>query len=761
MGRESVTYKQMLMTSAATAVLMLSTTAHAQTVSTTTAAVPAAQPTAADDPQTDDIIVTAQKRESNLQSTPIAISAIGGDALQKQQITTIEGLAQSLANVNFGQTTGNARIAIRGIGFDNISPTNEGRVAYHFNGVYLSRPASALAGFFDIARVEVLRGPQGTLYGRNATGGAINVIPNAPGNTLNGYFDATIGNYDLRKIEGAVGSPITEGVSARIAFQVIKRDGYGRDTTTGQQIDDLSTKAVRGTLRLEPVKAVRVDLSADYFSERDAAYGLHYLGQGSRADATSTPPLPGITPTGLLRGGTVPSNPRDSTSDVGPDNRREFWGVSATTAIDLGPVKLDAITAWRSSDFETVTDLDATSAQLTVYDLRERSHQFSQEIRFSGDFARGDWMIGGYYFNERQFGGIRIPFDRILLAPALPPTGLRQGLYAVGELDTKAYAGFANIRYRITDTVSLRLGARYSTERKRIDEEQKTDLVTPYPPFIGEFPATPPGARRQTSESWSSLTPSATIDYKPNDDIYAYATYARGFKSGGFNLGNLQPPFRPEKITDYEVGLRADWLDRKLRTNISLFLYDYQDLQTTKVNGSVLTIENASKATLYGLEADATAKFTARFRIDANFSLLHSEYRDYKTVDPARASLGVLDLSGNTLSQAPRYTASITPSYTLPISVGSIEFRGEARFVDRVYFTQFQLNHVSQPAYDLFNAFVTLSLTNGVRATAYVRNIANRTIVSSAFVGTTLVGAPLVGSFEPPRTYGITLGYHF
>jgi iron complex outermembrane receptor protein len=295
-------------------------------VATVPFAVAAEQASGSSGATLDEITVTAQKRETNIQTTAIAVSAVAGESLVQAQVTNIEGLAQSLPSVNFGQTTGNARIAIRGVGFDNISLGNEGRVAYHVDGVYISRPAAALASFYDVERIEVVRGPQGVLYGRNATGGAVNVILHAPDRELNGYIDGTIGSYSLYKLEGAVGGPLGDSVSGRLSFQVLDRGGYGDNLTNGFDVDDQSTQAVRGQIRFQPSESVDLTLSGDYFTEDDHAYSFHYITQGSLAyPATpTTPALPGAVPKGLRVGGTIPSDLRDSTSDSGPLNDREF-----------------------------------------------------------------------------------------------------------------------------------------------------------------------------------------------------------------------------------------------------------------------------------------------------------------------------------------------------------------------------------------------------------------------------------------------------
>jgi iron complex outermembrane receptor protein len=711
----------------------------------------------------EDIVVTATKRETNLQSTSLALSAIDGETLIEQQVTGIEGLAQMMPNVNFGQTTGNARISVRGVGFDNLSVGNEGRVAFHVDGIYLSRPAGALTTLYDIERVEVLRGPQGTLYGRNATGGAVNVIPNGPTRESEGYLNATLGNYNLRRFEGALSGPLSDSVSARIAFQTADRDGYGRNITNGLDIDDLSTRAVRGAVRFDLSPSADLTLSADYMEQDDHAYGFVLMGPGSLPDAGLG--LPGAPLKGVLQGGAVATNPRDSASDIGPFNNREFWGVGAELNLDLGGVDFTSVSGYRSSSWRLTSDLDGTSARMTYYEQLENSEQLSQEFRLSGEWGGGDWMLGAYYFKEEMFGGTLIPFDPSVLTPVapLPPlTSLRQGFFGLGYIDTEATALFGHLRFQFNDAWALRLGGRYSEETKDIDEVNKIDPVTPWPPYVPVFPPTPPGARQTTSASWSGFTPSLTLEYQPNEDLFLYATYSEGFKSGGFNLGNAQPPFGEEEITAYEVGLRADWMNGRLRTNLTGFYYEYANLQVSKVNGPVVTIENAAEASLYGAEFEITALPTDNLRIDANIALLESEYENYTSVDPSRALLGPIDLSGNQLYQAPGYTVNLAVSYEIPTSIGDFTLRGEGRWIDQVYFSPFNLDHVSQPAHEVFNAFLLYDAPSGNwNASLFARNIADDRSVSSALVGSGLVGFPLVGSYDPPRTYGVQLGYRF
>lgn len=691
------------------------------------------------------VVVTAEKRQSDVQNTPLAISAISGEDMRDRQITDFQALSQSLPNVNFGQSTGNARIAIRGVGFDNITVGNEGRVAYHVDGVYLSRPAAALATFFDVDRIEVVRGPQGTLYGRNATGGAINVITQGPTDSLDGYLGVTVGNYGLLTTDAALGGPILDGISGRVAMQTVNRNGYGENLTNGLTVDNAQTRAVRSKVRIEPVDNIDVTLSGDYMKERDHAYGYHYFEPGN----------PLLAPAGIRFGGTVPADPRDMSSDSGPYNDREFYGFEADVHATFAGLDARSITAYRSSRYHSITDLDATSAPLTITDQVEKSHQFSQEFRLNRDFLAGNWLLGAYYFNENIFGDSAVPLNREIIGL---PSLFTQGYFAGGTIHTNAYAVFGQARYRITDALAVSVGGRYSAEKKSIDEIYQFDVMRPYSsgnPVI-------PSRSNADSHSWSSFTPKGTLEFHPEDGLFFYATISKGFKSGGFNLGGFQAPFKPEELLDYEAGMKADWMGGRLRTNVSAFYYDYTNLQVSKVVGAVIVIENAAKAQVKGIEAEISALPLDNLRIDLNLALLDSRYDEFVTADPARPTLGALDLSGNDLSQAPSYTVNLAGQYTWPTQIGAFSLRGEANWVDRVYFTPFNLHYVSQPAHGMFNAFVNYESNDGHwTGTFFLRNVADKRVIATALVGSSLVGSPVIGTLEPPRTVGVQAMYHF
>lgn len=694
-----------------------------------------------------DVVVTAERRTTNVQTTAMAVSAFSAEALERSQVDNIEDLSQLVPNVNFGQQFGNARIAIRGVGFDTISPGSEARVAYHLDGVYISRPSAGLAGFYDVDRIEVLRGPQGTLYGRNATAGSVNIISRAPDETPDGYGRVTVGSHGRIETEGAFGGGLADGVAARFAFRSERRDGYGENLATGEDADNRDTLSGRFRLRAEPTDRLRMDLIADYHQEDDSSNALHYFGAGN----------PNRTPVGIAFGGRVSPNYHDIYSDVASTNERENWGVQGQIRYDLSDtLTLSSLTAYRETEYRTQTDLDATDAPLTYYGQHENADQFTQELQLSGEFGRVNFITGAYYFREDIDSGLTVPFNHRILGGA---DRIVQGQDIGGQTETRAWALFGQADYAFTPDLKLVLGLRYSKEDKHLDEYAQFDLVRTYDPANPVIP----NRTQSLDASWSAFTPKVTVEYQPADNLFLYGTVSRGFKSGGFNVGGMQQPFEPEMIWNYEAGLKADWLDRRLRTNLSAFYYDYSDLQVTKVVNNVITTVNAAAAMIRGVEGEINWLATDNLRFDASVSLTDSEYRDFATSDPARAGLGVIDLSGNQLSQAPGYTLFVAGQYDIPTeTAGVFSPRVEVSATDKVYFNAFNRDVASQPAYALVNVLVNWESPSGNwTASAFVRNLADEEYIASAFVGTSLLADPVVGVAGPPRTWGLTAGYRF
>ena len=378
-----------------------------------------------------EIVVTAQKRSESVQKVAIAVTAIGGNALQERHVTDAAGLIGIVPNLGFNTAVGETRIAIRGITFENITATGaEARVAYHLDGVYLSRSGNINGTFFDVDRIEVLRGPQGTLFGRNAIAGAVNLISRDPTDTYEGYLQADVGNYNSVIVDGAVSGPIAEGVSFRVAGRSSDHSGYGTNLVTGTDVDNQHQRDFRAKLKIEPSENFKLILSADYTQSRG---NTTYFYAGG-AYPTSFAPL----------GLTIPSmnKLRDITSNVDPVNRSTFYGFGATATLKVADhLSVVSVTSYRHGEEYLRHDNDYTAKSLVdPAEFGSISHQFSEELRLQGDYDWGNFLIGGYYFTENYVSGSALGINPVLFGgPDITLDALRYG----GTLKTKSYAAFA------------------------------------------------------------------------------------------------------------------------------------------------------------------------------------------------------------------------------------------------------------------------------------------------------------------------------
>jgi iron complex outermembrane receptor protein len=771
-------------TAFAAAILSVAAAYPAAHADTTVASDSAAISTSDTGAELGEIVVTAQKRSESLQKVPMAITAVTSAELQQSGIQDLQGAVALVPNLNLGQQLGMAKIALRGIGLENISAGAEGSIAFNVDGVFISRSIAALSSFYDVQQLEVLRGPQGTLYGRNATGGAVNIITRDPTPDLSGYFALTGGNYDRVQAEGAVSGPIVPGVlEARVAFQTQDRDGYGKNEFTGDDIDNLHTRAIRGTLLFTPTDRLAINLKADYFREQDNAGAYHTFGPAGFSAPGVQVPL-----TGFSLGGTLPADIRDTNNPTDPRNHVEFWGVSQKIAYDLvGDTQFSSLTAYRKLNYQTDTYLDPTSAGVAGEHQSERDDQFSEELQLFGKSTRLTWLLGLYYFHEMDNGFQFTPFNTVAIGFPAPGTFVK-GYLAGGYITTDALAGFGQASYEIVDNLRLTLGARYSSEKKTDHDEFAfpflvADSSSPYVNST-DYPTSPLTADR--SKRWPSFTPRVALDYQVTPDVLLYTSWARGFKSGTYNLGGLEPPVNPETVSALEAGVKSTFFDRRLRLNLAGFYYDYKDLQVGKVVQAQLALENAAAARIYGLESELTAQLTSRFDVDANVAWLHARFTDYYSADPARpygdghtfvdaagnylpgataatpGAVPAFNLAGNSLSQAPNFTAFMGANYHFPTRIGTMTPRGEASYRDRVYFTPFNLDYVSQAANIKYNAFLNWdSLDAHWNGSLFVKNLTNKTIVGNSLVSWVGVGFPTNGYLEDPRTYGLRIRYNF
>lgn len=675
-----------------------------------------------------DIVVTAQKRSESIQDIPLAVSAVSSNELSRMRITTATELGAVVPNLNIQDSNGRVQIYLRGVGNNFLGLGTESNVAYHFNGTYVARPRAQVASFFDVERIEVVRGPQGDLYGRNATGGSINVISRKPTEEFTADASFSVGNYAQKRVEVGVGGAIVpDKIAVRAAGYFVDRDGFGENEVTGNDVNDRNEKAARLTVNITPSEAFSVELIGDYFYGKDSSTAVHQNGRG----------LPGV-PTLSETLGDLPSSIWNINSALDPQRDLTVWGVQGTASLDLSEaVSLKMITAYRESNFDVLDDLTGNNPTLQRSTQKEDQHQFSNELQLLASGDRWNLIVGGYYFTEDVSG-----FANITIFGG--PAQFDQR----GSAKTKAYAAFANGSYELVDKLKLVLGARYSEEERR-----STGSGT-----FGFPPAIPTGGK----QNFSAFTPKVTLQYEPTPNLSLYAGASKGFKSGGFTIGAPGPAVNPETLWSYEAGVKAQMFDRRLTANMAAFWYDYSQMVVTRIVGAQTIDENAGKATIKGLEFELTARPIDNLRIDASLGLLDAKFDRYLSADPLNLAGGVISLAGNRLPGTSEYTGRLGAVYDIPIGdAQKVSLGADMTFNGDTYFDPFEHRTAYQPAYELYNANVTFDSGGAWSLTAWVHNLTDETIISSEAVSADFLGYPRLSYLRDPRTYGVDLKLRF
>jgi iron complex outermembrane receptor protein len=672
------------------------------------------------------VTVTASKRATDIQTTPMSITAISGDQLDAEQINSTSDLAMHVPSFVMSTDFIQGEAYIRGIGTDIASISADPSVAFMIDGIYLPRVSNTLQDLFDVDRVEVLNGPQGTLYGRNATGGVINIISKQPSDTFSLDADALYGTYNEQRYRFDVTGPLGDDVSGRLSVISDSRDGYVKNLYLGGTVDPMRSWAGRGSIRIQPNSNLEITLTADYSQDRGApSSGIHVLSDDAPA---------------LLFGGTVTNDPYKAYEDLRNQENTQQYGFSGKVVWNLGDMTLTSLTGYRDSHYHVVLDLDGTQADFFIHDPdTQSSRSFSQEFQLTSNPGGPlSWILGAYYFNE----------DAHSLYDLFIPIA-SQNLEPIGSNRTNAYAAYGEATYDVTDKFKLTAGLRFS------DENKQATLVEESSGFlIGSFAG---------GKTWTAFTPKFGAQYFVDPNVMLYATATRGFKSGGFNSTALQSPqgFSPEYVWSYEAGLKSTLLDDRLILNVDGFYYDYSNLQVNKYDSAaVVTLENAAKATIKGLEAEVDYQPINGLTLSSNFSLLDPEYDNYLSVNPDDPSAGAISLKGNQMVRAPKFSMNFAAQYVANMGdSGSLTTRVEYSYRSKIYFTAFDDPGVAQNGYGLLNASVRYDSENGRWSlSAFVDNITNQLYYqekarSAMFVGT--IGWPGV-----PRTAGVSASIH-
>jgi iron complex outermembrane recepter protein len=596
-----------------------------------------------------EIIVTAQRREQNLQDAPLAVTAIGGDELAARGITSTVELGSSVPGLVLKPTTGtysSAAFFIRGIGQKSVFNTFDPGVGLYVDDVYMGRTAFGIRTIFDIDRVEVLRGPQGTLYGRNSSGGAIKIVTRQPDPSDTEFrAEVGVGNYERYIGQAGLNIPLGEDLAFRTSGSVEVQDkGFVRLTTLGGTGNKADTYAWRGALRYNP-GALDWTIAADWQKlDADGRYG------SSLTDGVA-PNAAGIL-TAARRYDRAEL--RASNSPIRAFNRGEEWGLSSNLSYEAGAVTLRSITAYR--DFDVDLLLDANNGGLG-FGVSQSGDQFSQELQASGGAGddRFKWVAGLYYFQEST--DQTVDLDIIPISLAL--------LNVRSQVKTDAYAAYAQGTFSVTPEVRFTLGGRYSSEKKKVDVRALG---------FGNAPAYTTAnliaAGRPVERDDDKFTPKVGLEYDASDDVLLYASYSKGFKGGGFQAtaGSVADfvPFNPENVDAYEIGIKSELLDRRLRLNVAAYWNDYKDIQldTLLPSGSIVQL-NVAGARVRGIEVEADAALTDSFRLFGFISYIDDEIRQ---VTPGAAALGVR--VGGKLNDVPKWQWQLGANFDAPFLPG-------------------------------------------------------------------------------------------
>lgn len=765
----------------------------------------------------EEVTVTAQRREQSMQDIPMSISAFSAEAIETRLIDDMSDLQFSVPNL----LADGLRLSIRGVGNNAISSTAEDGLGYHVNDVYLNFPLFSTSEYYDIERVEVLRGPQGTLYGRNTTAGVINIHTRKPHDELGGFISVTLGNYDTQKYKGAINFPMGDNVRQRFSGFYSKRDGYTKNTHTGNDIDGRDSYELRSSTGFDFTDNLSADLVISYVKEdsdrafrnkgvctKDEETGCSALSAGFETPDVSKSIYQTINAV-VLRGSLMPfgdyfadsSNPADYrkvTMDQEPTYEAEQLGVSLEFNYELENYRFTSLTGYYDTEGDVFSDFDRFTTDVRLYEpltyranakdaittdeiksgrreLRD-AEQFTQEFRLASDYSGSfNFLLGVFYYEEERVS--QALFTHPAIAAAQQALGLSEGyeMYNIetDPAETESIAIFGEGYFDLGDQTRLTLGLRYTDDHKEIRTRQR--LLTLLDDQWVE-----------AEDDWQETTGKLTLEHSLNEDSLLFASYARGYKAGGLNTAGSggDETFDPEFINAFEIGSKNIFADGQLQANFGVFYYDYEDMQIGQISEtSALTVNG--DATIMGAEAEFAWAPTSSWLFDVNLAWLDMEIDDFESADegdpngiapgttPALDENGdirytdrgllIKDLDGNTLRNAPEYSANLGAQYSHDFD-GGYELSGRMDYFwqDDYYANEFNKPSDKLDGWEQLNFQLTLrDVAAGWLVRAYVKNALDNDDVTRLNQDGATVGRSRNASVLEPRTYGIELQMSF
>ncbi|WP_159977615.1 MULTISPECIES: TonB-dependent receptor [unclassified Novosphingobium] len=708
----------------------------------------------------EEIVVTAQRRAENLQAVPIAIAAVTADALSRAGVNDTNSLSQVVPSVNFQRSGASGLFFVRGVGTTNASVGDEGSNAFYVDGVYIPDLSGTVTQFNNISRIEVLKGPQGTLFGRNAFGGLIHIITKEPGDVFETQGEAGYSNYQTVQGKLYVGGPVTENVSMDLALTGYDQSkGWGRNITLNRDTKKMRYWGARSKLVWRASDAVKVTLAGDYYKNDDNTAIAWSVDQDF--------PVRGLT------GPIYSVGSLDTAADQYSLTKLKSWGVSATIEADLGFANLTSISSLRDSKNNSDFDVDATQIPWLRITFESGSRAYQQELRLaSADTDPLSWQIGAFY--------LRSEVDNASRFRGLAAGGVNGGTFIDATLNTDSYAAFGELSYKLTPTTQVIGGVRYTKDKRVLGGG--VYLVANN--TLGAFTPT------NDSIDYGKFTYRLAVRQELTDDISLYASYNRGFKAGTYSLQSpTNPPVQPQYINAYEAGVKSELFGRRLRLNASAFHYDISNYQIRSAAAGAIgaaVLLNAASVKVDGVDVEFDAAPMKNLRIFGGFTWLDSRFSNFGkpgstyqapfiypnpavcnatgTADPGTTtgpySGGLTTCFGNASGfqtpGAPDFTASVGTSLTVPVNeTGELRFSLLGSYNSGFPFESDGL--LRQKKYALLNGSVAYWLTENWGVEVWGKNITG----TKYFQQKISTGLGATTNRAAPATYGVTIKFDY
>jgi iron complex outermembrane receptor protein len=682
----------------------------------------------------EEIVVTAERRAQSQQDVPLAITTISGDAVSASGITEIRDIALKTPNLTVTQfNIAEPQLFLRGIGSTNDSAGSDPTVSLFIDDVYIARSGAGTSDLYDLDRIEILRGPQGTLYGRNVTGGAISMITKKPSQDFEAKVSATVGDYGLSVLRAYANGPLSENLAGKVTLSKRDRDGYAKNIKNGQELDDADNLSGRGQLLWTASDATEVMVGLDFSSDDNNGS----CRDQTKFDALDQPAGGALVP--LVRAGVIAQgidDPRTCGQSLEQFAEKDIFGALIKVTHDFGNMQLTSITGYREADYAWLQELtggDTPPQLLGVADFEgEESDQISQEFRLTGETDKLYWIAGAYYINENVDRFAQTP---IQFGPVINPGLLLDQRYTQ-VADNTSYALFGQLTYSITDSLDLTLGGRQTWDEKNIDQSFSYGTNEIF-------------SLTDLEDDWNAFTPRATLDWKFSDDHMLFMTYSEGYKSGIFISQSTSPvaaasTLAPEDAKNFEIGLKTEWLDNRLRVNATVFDLEVENLQLFRLVNFLLVSDNASMDAS-GLELDFSAAITDNFTVSGIYSSLDATFNG-----------GEFD--GNKGRRAPDNKFSITADYQTTIGNGGrLNIGTSVSYVDD-YFNEVTNNDRSiQDSSTTWDASIRYTNQDEKwNVELWGKNLSDELITVHSINGS--FGGSVV-LYAPPKTVGATFTY--